>query len=501
MKWRVAFREWAPDLPPLVNPGLVKATNVLPTAGGYLPLPGLVSTGHAALDSRPRGGISGLDTSANAYHIAGTSTKLYKYTISTVTDVSRSVGGAYNATGTAQWHFEQHENSVIAVNPNDDIQTINLASGLFSQLSASAPRARYIGYIGPILVVANLISDPIAGTQPNGYRSPALGNPASWPDPTNPSSGAIAAQSILSSIRGNGGRINAIVSGTEIGAFLQENAVARADYVGGDVILQVDTVKKAKGLLAPRAFAAFERSFIYLAEDGWQLCDFTSARAIGDQRINRTFLADYDSQYSDRVSSVLHPDLPIVVIAYPGAGNTGGRPNKLLMYNYAIDRWASVDMALEILSRVLPFTTTLDDLTGNLDTGYPTSFDELVAGFGAAILGAYGPANSLATFTGASLAATLETGDQEHIPGGNALVTKVRPLVDGTEPTVQVSARRDRRTAESAISFGTAGALNEDGECPVDGEGRYHRYRVNVPAGWSEQAVGLDAIGFPAGNR
>jgi hypothetical protein len=42
LSWRVAFREWAPDLPPIVNPGLVRATNVLPTAAGYLPLPSLV---------------------------------------------------------------------------------------------------------------------------------------------------------------------------------------------------------------------------------------------------------------------------------------------------------------------------------------------------------------------------------------------------------------------------------------------------------------------------
>jgi hypothetical protein len=501
VKWRVALREWMPDLPPLVNPGLVRATNCLPTAAGYLPLPSLVSTGHAALTARPRGAISGLDTSANAFHVAGDATKLYKYTLSAVSDVSRAAGGAYNATGTAQWHFEQYGNFVIAVNPNDDIQTLTLSSGLFTQLSASAPRARYIGYIGPILVVANLISDPIAGTLPNGYRSPAFDNPASWPDPTNPASGAVAAQAILSSIGGNGGRINAIVSGAEVGLFLQESAVARAQYVAGDVILQVDSIKKSKGLLAPRAFATFERRCLYLSEDGWQVCDYTTTDPIGDQKINRTFLADYDSQYPDRVSAVLHPDLPVIVIAYAGAGNTMGQPNKLLMYNYAINRWASGEMALELLTRVLPFNVTLDDLTGDLDVDYPTSFDELVAGFGAASLGAYGSTNALATFTGTTLAATFESGDQEHIPGKVALVTKVRPLVDGAEPTVQVAARYDRRTAESAITFSSAASINEDGECPVDAQGRYHRYRVNVPAGWSEQAVGLDAIGVQCGER
>jgi hypothetical protein len=502
MKWRVALREWMPDLPPLANPGLVKAVNALPTAGGYLPIASLVSTGHAALSARPRGAISGLDTSANAYHIAGDATKLYKYTLTAVSDVSRAVGGAYNASGIAQWHFEQAGNQVIALNPGDDIQVITLSAGLFTKLSADAPRARYIGYIGPILVVANLVSDPVlGGASPDGYRSPAFGNPASWPDPTNPTSGAVAAQALLSSVPGNGGRINAIVSGAEVGAFMQENQIARAEYVGGDVILQVDPVKKSKGLLAPRAFSTFERKVLYLAEDGWQIFDYVTSQPIGDQKINRTFLADYDSQYPDRVSAAIHPDLPVIVVAYPGAGNTAGQPNKLLLYNYAIDRWASSEQALELLTRVLPFGVTLDDLTGNLDTDYPTSFDDIAAGFGSASLGAYGATNALATFSGATLASTFETGDQEHTPGRKTLVTRVRPLVDAAEPTVQVAARVDRRTAESAIVFGAASPLNEDGECPVDGEGRYHRYRLNLPAGWTEHAVGLDVTGVQTGER
>ena len=496
--WRVAFREWMPDLPPLVNPGLVRATNVLPEAAGYLPLPSLTLTGHSALGARPRGAISGLDTSANAFHITGDATKLYKYTYSTVSDVSRAVGGAYNATGSAQWNFEQFQNQVIAVNPNDDIQIISLGAGLFSKLSANAPRARYIGYIGPILVVANLISDPIAGTQQDGYRSPAFGDPATWPDPTNPTSGAVAAQAILSNVPGNGGRINAIASGAEIGAFLQENQIARAEYVGGDVILQVDPIKKSKGLLAPRAVATFERSLLYLSEDGWQISDYTTSGPTGDQKINRTFLADYDSQYPDRLSAALHPDLPVVVFSYAGTGNTGGTPNKLLLYNYAIDRWASGDQALELLVRILPFGVTLDDLGGNLDTDYPTSFDDLVAGFGAAMLGAYTTAFKLSTFSGASLAATIETGDQEHAPGRRCLVNMVRPLVDSSGVTVQVSAR-NQRSAETGISFGSAASANDEGECPVDAAGRYLRYRINIPSGWTDHAVGLDVSGSVLG--
>jgi hypothetical protein len=80
-------------------------------------------------------------------------------------------------------------------------------------------------------------------------------------------------------------------------------------------------------------------------------------------------------------------------------------------------------------------------------------------------------------------------------------VRKVRPLVDGVSPTVQVASRFKRSEPETSITFGAASALNDDGECPVDAKGRYHRYRVNVPAGWTEHAVGLEALGEQSGNR
>lgn len=499
---RVAFREWLPDLPPIVNPGLVLATNVLPGAGGYMPLGSLEPSASTALDARPRGAISGLDTTASSFHLAGTASKLYRFELAGVTDVSRS-SGPYNANDSAQWHFVQVGNTVLALNPSDDIQAIDLVTGIFAQLSPDAPRARYAGFIGPQLVVAHLIADPILGFAPDAFRSPTLGDPTSWPDPTDPNSGAVAAQAALSPIEGDGGRIQAVISGAEVGAIFQENAVNRIEYVGGDVIFQVDSVKKAKGLIAPRAAVAFERNVLYLAEDGWQVFDYTTSKAIGDQKINRTFLADFDQSNPDRLSAVLHPDLPLIAIAYPGAGNSNGRPNRILFYNYALDRWSRADVDLELLTRVVPFGITLDDLTGNLDTDYPISFDDAVAGFGSSVFGAYDPTFVLSTFSGLSLAATLETGDQEHQPGRVTRVNRVRPLVDGVSPTVQVSARLDRRTAEADVTFGSAFSLNRAGECPITrgGKGRYHRYRVNIPAGWTDHAVGLDVIGAASGGR
>lgn len=497
---RVAFGAYEPDLPALVNPGLTRAVNVYPSAAGYTPVPSLSVEVDSALDGRPRGSISGTDSAGTSYHFVGDETKLYRAGFSGIEDVTRTTGGAYSASGTAQWHFLQHGDLVIAANPGDDMQGFDLSLDTdFSQLSADAPRARYVGFIGPQMVAAHLISDPYLSSElASTFRYPAIGNPTSWPDPTNPSA-ALPVQAGATVIQGNGGRIQAVVSGAEIGAIFQERQIVRVEYVGGDVIFQVDRVETTRGLIAPRAAVAFGRRILFLAEDGWRVFDYESSSPIGEQKVNRTFLADFDAQYPDRVSAVLHPDIPVIVVAYPGAGNSGGMPNKLLLWNYKIDRWASAEVDLEILSKFIPLNLTLDDLTGNLDADYPVSFDELVAGFGFGTLAAYTDEYKLASFSGTSLAATLETGDREHAPGRLFRPARVMPLASGAAPTVQIAALLTRA---SSVAFGSAASLEASGYCKVRGaKGRYHRYRLNLPAGWSEHAVGLDVEGAICGGR
>lgn len=495
---RVAFREWAPDLPPLVNPGLTVARNVLPGVAGYMPVPGLEDQFTDTLDARARGAISGISQSGVAFGFVGDATDLYSITSAGIANVTRTVGGDYSASDTAQWHFAQYGNVVIGLNPNDDIQEFTLGSSTnFAQLSADAPTGRYIGVIGPQLVVGNLVTDPyLSDDLPATFRYPALGNPSSWPDPTDLDA-ALPVQAGATTIQGSGGVIQAIVGGTEVGAVFQERQVVRVEYVGGDVIFDVRQVEKSRGLLAPRAAVAFERKVLFLAEDGWRIFDYTTSTPIGEQRVNKSFLADLDESHLDRISALLHPDLPVIVVAYPGVGNSGGTPNKLLFWNYKIDRWADGEQALELLARIVPVSLTLDDLLGDLDADYPASFDAAVSGFGFGMLGAYTTIHRLAGFTGTSLAGTLETGDQEHVPGRLSLVSKVLPLVDGN-PTIQIAGRNKR---DETVTFGTAAARNAEGKCPVRIKARYHRYRVNLPAGWSEHAVGLDVEGAPAGMR
>jgi len=112
-------------------------------------------------------------------------------------------------------------------------------------------------------------------------------------------------------------------------------------------------------------------------------------------------------------------------------------------------------------------------------------------------VGAYSPTYSLQTFTGASLAATLETGRRQLVPGSRALVTEAQVIVDSADPTVQV---RGISRANATSTYGRPSAVNEIGFAPLRSDARYHSFRVNLPTGF-DNAVGIEVMAQRSGTR
>ena len=106
--------------------------------------------------------------------------------------------------------------------------------------------------------------------------------------------------------------------------------------------------------------------------------------------------------------------------------------------------------------------------------------------------------HKLIQFDGATLAATIETGEIEPVPGRRSTVTMVRPIVDGTS-TARVTSRA--RAADSGTSTSYA-SLQTNGDIPVRSSGRYHKVGVVIAAAasWND-AQGVDLIAVSAGNR
>jgi hypothetical protein len=240
-----------------------------------------------------------------------------------------------------------------------------------------------------------------------------------------------------------------------------------------------------RGTPAPGSLIQLGSLVYYLGEDGFYVFDGSNSRPIGAGRVDKTFFADLDQSYFHRISGVADPINKVVYWAYPGVGHGGGNPNRIIAYNWEVDRWsitAAGAIELEILMRMLTpgySTDTLDELSSDLDA-LTVTLDSRIYTAGRAALAAFNTSHVLCNFTGSNLAPTVETQEAQIFDGQRASVTRVRPIVDGGTPSVTMGTRN---TTTGSVTWGTAVQANSGGSCPVRSNARYHRARITLAAG------------------
>jgi hypothetical protein len=506
---RIPYGPYMPDLPPVVNQvGLIKAQNVVPINGGYGPLASLAAIQYAtALNEYCRGAIGGIDFGGNPYNFAGDRNDLYNTVYAGADEISRSTGG-YDTGLEGRWEMAAFGETIIATNYNDDAQYYDIrSSSTFQNISdlsiaPAVPRARHVGVIDNFVVFGNIYDQEI-GNQPGAISWSSINNPLSYPE--RGTTAAVAVQSDRQILEGAGGWVHAVVPGSEVGAIFQEHAVWRMDYVGGDVVFALNRVEPNRGLLIPGLAVPVSRWVFYLSEDGFYLFDYTSSKPIGKDRINKTFFADWDSAYPDRVSAIRDPDNTRIYVLYPGAGNVDGCPNRMLIYDWVLDMFTDAEIDAEMLAWAVTPGLHLDspdappedpDLLEEPPFDEAT-FDIRVSPPGSLRLGAYNDSHIISDFSGSNLTGTLETGDIELSPGGRSFVSEVRPIVDSADATIQVAPTS--RKNESFV-YCPASGQDDDGKCPVRVDGRYHRFRTNLPSTFTN-AVGIDVTARPSGRK
>ncbi len=501
---RLVFGNYAPDLPPLVNQsGLNQARNMLPKAGGYGQVRGLSAiSGATVLSERPRGAISGIDPSGTGYLYAGSGTKLWVQRDAGMTDISKS--GGYAMSPTERWSFAKFGNRIYAANMNNTIQHHVLGSPLtFLDVPRLAPRARHIATIGNFLFAGH-IYDPVDGPMPDAVSWSGIDNALLWPAVA--SDDAAQVQADRQPLEGNGGQVQDVVSAGEIGIVFQERAIHRFDYVGGAGIFEKNRMEQGNGMLIPYSAVPFERMVFYIAEDGFRLFDYTASTSIGKDRLSSTFFADLDTAYLDRVETAKDPDRTVIWVIYAGAGNTGGRPNKAIWYDYQLNRFSHG--ALELEGLIQNATTTPPSIDAPASAGDPDdvddasgefSFDDRPTDTGNSRMGAFDSTFLASDFTGGLLEGLIETGDIEGAPGKFFWLDRIRPLVDDRKVEISV-AEMERRVDAKDLVWGPYIPMDEDGTIPIRSDARYHRLRIKMPPGWND-AVGLDLLGEVSGDR
>lgn len=473
----IPFGEWLPDASALNNPGALSVINAFPGLNSYKPVPSLtVQTD--ALTNRPLAAIAARDKDGNLFQYAGDSGKLYSLSSGTWSDLSK-VGG-YSTATEERWEFVRWKNKMLATNLADSPQQITFGAANFSDLT-TAFEARHLGVIGNFVVAANTV-DASDGAVPNRVRWSAFNDETDW----------TASASTLSDFRDlqSGGAVQGIVSG-EFGVVILERSTWRMSFVGAPTVFQLDEVLPGLGALVRGSIISLAGTTYFLSEQGFiALTAGTRAEFIGAGKIDEFIRNDIDMAFLHRVSAVADARAGRLLWAYPGAGNTGGRPNRILVYDRALQRWALIEDDVELLWRGASTAVTLDaadEFADDIDAVGAPSLDSSIYKGGAPQLAAFDEAFKSGFFAGPNMTATIDTREAELNSGRMTRLDAFRPVVDGGIVTAQIATRN--RQSDS-VSFGSSLTQSPSGRFTTRGNARYHRARLTISGEWND-AIGI----------
>jgi hypothetical protein len=472
----IQFAEWMPDVAALGNPGALRITNCLPGPNSYQPV-GMLSPNTAALPSRPLGAISLVDRDNNLYQYAGDADDLYILNGSDWVVASRS--GGYSASQGNRWEFAQWKNTVIATNYSDDIQVAAIGSS-FADLGAPF-KAKHIAVIRDHVFAANTF-DGDDGAVPDRVRWSAFNNSADWT--VSPSTGADARD------LQKGGAIKAILGG-EFGIMISDTSTWRITWTGAPTWFQIDEVLPGIGTIASGSVVQWGDFVYFLSEQGFVAIQAGSGVSqIGAGKVDRFIRNDLDENHLDRITATVDPRGGRIIWAYPGAGNVGGRPNRIVVYDRTFNKWSMIEHDVELLwSAKSPGYTLegLDAVSADIDA-LPVSLDSPRWQGGRPQFAGFDSLNRSGFFDGPYMAAEIETQEVELYPGHRTMLNAFRPVIDGG----MVRARIGERSRQSdPVVWSQQLNQSASGRFTHRSNARYHRFRVRITGNDWTDAIGV----------
>jgi len=393
----------------------------------------------------------------------------------TVIDTTGSQSGTHSMTWTytavssdMHWQFTQFGNLVIAVQENEAPQVYNLASSTaFANLAGSPPQAAYISTVGRFLVLSGLLSNP--------YRIQwsGLNDTTNWTSGT----GSSDYQDFP-----DGGIVRG-VSGGEFGVVFQDQAIRRMSYIpGSTLIFQIERIAKDQGLYAPYSVInAGDLTFFHSAHGFHKIVPGGVPEQIGREKVDRTFFDDLDKTALQLFIGAADPRSTRVFWSYKSTSGVTGLYDKIIGYDYALDRWFQISMTGEYLLGLSQPGITLE----NLDS-LSSSIDALEATLDAfavstqPLISQFNSDHKVGFFSGLNLEATMESSEQ-GTDGRRIFVGGFRPITDA--PTVYGSASYRETTQATPSSTSEVLISSRTGRCDMRKSTRYSRLKVRIPAG------------------
>jgi len=388
--------------------------------------------------------------------------------------------------------FTQFGEYVIFSNGVDQPQYYLMGtSSVFANLSAIAtdnPVFKVSGVVRDFLVAGN-----ISGAT-NRIQWSGINDLTTWTAGTS--------QSDSQDLPGSGGQVVAVTNG-EIGYVFRQNQIIRMDYVGGNVVFRLSVISPNRGAMYGRTVCQDNRQIFFYADDGFYQINGDQILPIGVEKVNRYFDLNLNKGFSDRICAAVDPFNQLAMWLFPSTSNTAnttGICDKLIIYNYATQKWSLAEAsASTIFSQFVGAYTVelmdiisenLEKISAALDTDYWSG--------GQMFLGAIDSDYKAAIFSGTANECEVETAEIEPFPGLRANITGIRPIVDATA-TLTVKARERLADTESETS---SVSMRDSGINPVRKSGRYVRANVKIASGTEfNHAQGIDLIASRAGVR
>lgn len=459
----IPFPDYEPDKSIFDPSGATVVTNVEPVEGGWGPIANHVPVA-TALPTGVKGAIATLDSSGTYSIFCGTTTKLYKYNSGTLSfdDVS-TAATTYDVPDGYNWSFHQWGDLLLATNQTDGLYKFDLTSGTEFVNISSAPLARAVTNVGEFVVLLYIDGSP------RRVQWSEIGDVDSWTVGLNGSD----FQDFP-----DGGDIRAAQPGEGGAVILQQRAIRKMDYVGGDYTFAFSQLSTARGSVSNLSSVVANNGIFFLDEDGFYYLSNQGPEPIGAEKVNRTFLEDIDLDYIAEVQGSADPVNKMVWWVYRKVDTTRG----ILGYDWQLKRWTTMDKNYNYLfSASIPAYTleALDTISASIDA-LGVSLDSRIWTGGRPTFAAFDSNNEFGFFSGNPMDVVVETTDQVlGNEGGRAFVNGYRFVTDAATHTGKVGTKDTHAGTRSWSTEGTPD--NDTALIPCRENARLHRFRAIIP--------------------
>jgi hypothetical protein len=471
----IRFGDFRPDSSRFDPNYLDYMRNAQPVADGWAPFPSF-TTYSQALPEAPVSSAMARKVDGSYVIYAGTRTNLYKLDPS---DKSwTSVGSGFTLSDGETWSFLQFGTKLLAANRNQNVQVVDLETGTnFADLAGSPPKGRSLFTIGANVFIGGLLNAP------DSVQWSGTENAEVWGDVDK---GADIQQFpdrgwVLSGFSNEQGAV-----------ILQKGGARFASWNPGQMYNFTFRPVSEIGVVGANAAAQVGSAVFFLSDRGFYSIIGGQTQAIGAEKVDRWFTQTANLDKLDEVQAVSDPLNKVVYWAFASSGYSGEGFNRVLGYDWQLQRWFVLEISMLLLtSAATPghtlesldeISSSLDDLSASLDSPAWTGGKPVLAGFNSDY--------ELCFAHGSNLDAMFETSDIQFNQNSRSKIISADVLTDCDSVTLEVGSK-DKKS--SNVSYALPVNREADGRFALRSDALMHKFRVNLSGDW-EAVHGIDDI-------